>query len=90
MDLLRKNIDLLKQKTNNTVIALGSNNQGKALLVMGLTEDLCQKGMDATNLIRKIGGFIGGSGGGRKDFAQAGGANPAGFDQAFRELKNIL
>jgi len=90
MDLLRKNVDLIKEKTGNAVIALGSNNQGRALLVLGLTQDLCQKGMDASKLIRQIGAIIGGSGGGRADFAQAGGNKPENFEQAFKELKNIL
>ncbi len=35
-------------------------------------------------------GIIGGSGGGRKDFAQAGGTKPQEFEKAFQELKNIL
>ncbi len=90
MDLLRKNIDLIKQKATNSVIALGSQVNGRAMLVMGVTEDLCQKGVDASNLIRGVAKVIGGSGGGRKDFAQAGGNKPENFPQAFEELKNII
>lgn len=90
MDLLRKNVDLIKEKTASAVIALGSKSQDKALLVMGVTEDLCQKGLDASKLIRDVSGFIGGSGGGRKDFAQAGGNKPENFSQAFDKLKEII
>ncbi|MCK9603966.1 MAG: alanine--tRNA ligase [Candidatus Omnitrophica bacterium] len=90
MDLLRKNVDLIKQKTTNTVIALGSKNQGRALLVIGMTQDLNQKGLDASKLILSLGQIIGGNGGGRKDFAQAGGTKPENFEQAFNELKNII
>ncbi|MDD5166326.1 MAG: alanine--tRNA ligase [Candidatus Omnitrophica bacterium] len=90
MDLLRKNVDLIKQKTTNTVIALGSKNRGRALLVIGITQDLNQKGLDASKLILNLGQVIGGSGGGRKDFAQAGGSKPENFEQAFNELKNII
>jgi len=90
MDLLRKNVDLIKEKTANAIIVLGSNNQGRALLVLGVTQDLCQKGLDASKLIRQIGTIVGGSGGGRADFAQAGGNKPENFEQAFKELRNIL
>ena len=63
---------------------------GKAMLVVGLTEDLVAKGVDASKLIAPVARIIGGSGGGRKDFAQAGGSNPENFENCFQELKNII
>lgn len=90
MDLLRKGIDLIKEKTENTVAILGSRFPDRVLLVIGVTEDLCQKGFDACGLIKSAAEFIGGSGGGRKDFAQAGGNNPQGLQKAIQELKGII
>ncbi|MGD0335749.1 MAG: alanine--tRNA ligase [Candidatus Omnitrophota bacterium] len=91
MDFLRKHVDLLKaKKDSNTLIALGANNNGSALLVIGITNDLVQKGLDASILIREAAKFIGGSGGGRKDFAQAGGDNPQGLTQAFEAIKSFI
>lgn len=90
MDLLRKTVDLIKEKTDNCVICLGSNSQGRALLVMGVTEDLVQKGIDASMLVRRIASEIGGSGGGRQDFAQAGGTKPENLEAAFSKLIGIL
>jgi len=90
MDTLRKAVDLIKQKINNAVVILGSSAQGKALLVMGITEDACQKGMDASKIIRELSKILGGSGGGRRDFAQAGGIYPENFQKAFQEFKNLL
>lgn len=90
MDLLRRNVDLLKEKAASGVIALGSNNEGRALLVLGVTEDLVKKGMDAGRFVKEIARCIGGSGGGRKDFAQAGGNMPEGLPQAFARLKEII
>jgi alanyl-tRNA synthetase len=87
---LRSCVDLIKQKVSAAVIVLASASQGRALLVIGLTQDLVNKGMDASLLVGKIAAFIGGSGGGRKDFAQAGGNNPAGLDAAFAELRSII
>jgi len=90
MDLLRKNVDLIKEKAQNSIVVLGSNYRGRALLVIGVTSDLCDKGVDASKLISDISGIIGGSGGGRKDFAQAGGNSPQNLDKALEELKNII
>ena len=90
MNLLRKNVDLIKEKAVSAVVALGSSIDGRALLVVGVTSDLCAKGVDASKLIRSISGIIGGSGGGRPDFAQAGGNNPGNLKQALEELKTKL
>jgi alanyl-tRNA synthetase len=90
MDLLRKNVDLIKGKTDKAVIALGAKQEDRALLVVGITPDLCQKGFDAAKLIRDIAKIIGGSGGGRCDFAQAGGNKPQELEKAFEKLKNII
>ena len=90
MAVLRNAVDLIKQKASACVIALGSRQQGKAMLVIGLTQDLAQKGIDASSLIVDVAKIIGGSGGGRKDFAQAGGSLPENLEKAFEELKKIV
>jgi alanyl-tRNA synthetase len=90
MDILRRTVDLIKEKTDNAIIAVASNNSGRALLVMGVTPDLCAKGIDASEIIRQISAIIGGSGGGRNDFAQAGGDKPENLDSAFRKLSDIV
>lgn len=89
MDLLRKNVDLIKEKAGSAVVALGANNNGKALLVVGVTQDLCDK-IDAGKLAGEAAPLIGGSGGGRKDFAQAGGSSPENFQEAFAKLREIV
>lgn len=90
MDLLRKTTDIIKQKVSGAVIALGSKNQDKALLILAATLDLCDKGVDVSRMIREVAAVIGGGGGGRKDFAQGSGSNPENFDAAFNKLKGIL
>ena len=90
MDLLRKSVDAVKSKTSNAVIALGSKSQERALLVVGVTSDLCEKGFDASKLILNAAPIIGGSGAGRKDFAQAGGNKPENLEAAFQEIRNII
>jgi alanyl-tRNA synthetase len=46
--------------------------------------------LDAGNLIKQVAPEIGGSGGGRKDFAQAGGNKPGNLENAIKKLKSIL
>ena len=89
---LRIMIDMIKEKAIQSVIALGSEDRasGKAFLVIGVTEDLLPKGLDASLMIRQVAGIIGGSGGGRKDFAQAGGDNPKALPEAFEALKKAV
>jgi alanyl-tRNA synthetase len=92
MNALRLLADKLKEGLNQGLIVLGSGDavQEKAYLVIAVTQDLLSGNMDAGGLIRQAAPFIGGSGGGRKDFAQAGGNNPQGFDQAFTKIKEII
>jgi alanyl-tRNA synthetase len=93
MDTLRKTVDLIKEKVNNAnaFIAAGTVNAGdNVMLVFGATADLCSKGVDAGNLIKQVAPEIGGSGGGRKDFAQAGGNKPENFAKAFQKLRELI
>ena len=90
MNSLRLLTDMVKGKLNQAVIALGSASGRRASLVVGLTADLCQKGLSAKNIILQVAPLIGGSGGGRDDFAQAGGTRPENFTLAFDKLRDII
>jgi len=92
MNALRLLADKLKEKLRQGVIVLGSqdNQQRKAYLVIAVTQDLLSRGLDAEVLIRQVAPLIGGSGGGRQDFAQAGGTNPENFALAIGKLKDII
>ncbi len=90
MNSLRLLADLIKEKLSQAVIALGSEKDGRAFLVIGITADLCAKGLDAEKLIRQVAPIIDGSGGGRKDFAQAGGTNAGNLTLAFDKLRDII
>ncbi|MBM3243651.1 MAG: alanine--tRNA ligase, partial [Candidatus Omnitrophica bacterium] len=90
MAALRRLTDLVKEKSKSSVIVLGAKELGRAYLVIGVTDDLLSKGFDALMLIKKAAELIGGSGGGRKDFAQAGGSKPENFRLAFDEVKGII
>ncbi|MDD5154884.1 MAG: alanine--tRNA ligase [Candidatus Omnitrophica bacterium] len=92
MNTLRLMTDKVKERLKQGVVALGSqdNEQDRAYLVVAVTQDLVSRGLDATALARQIAPTIGGSGGGRKDFAQAGGTKPENLEKAMQELKEII
>ncbi|MDP2927871.1 MAG: alanine--tRNA ligase [Candidatus Omnitrophota bacterium] len=92
MNALRLLADKVKEKLKQGVIALGSqdNEQKRAYLVIAVTQDLLSRGLDAGVLIRQVAPVIGGSGGGRGDFAQAGGNAPENFALAFDKIKDII
>lgn len=87
---LRLLADMIKEKMNQSVIALASQEGTKGFLVVGLTADLCVKGLSAKDIISQVAPLIGGSGGGREDFAQAGGSRPENFALVFDKIKDII
>ena len=81
MTELRDLSDSLKQKLGTGVVILGSAPEGKVFLVVSVSKDLTSR-VQAGAVIRELAPLVGGGGGGRPDFAQAGGSNPAALDGA--------
>ncbi|MFH1790769.1 MAG: alanine--tRNA ligase [Candidatus Omnitrophota bacterium] len=90
MKALRTACDDLRRKTGPVFIALASASQDKVSMVVAVTADLAEKGVDAASIIRESVSHIGGSGGGRKDFAQAGGKDAAGMRAALDKARQIF
>ncbi len=86
---LRELADSLKQKIGSGVVILGSVSGKKAFLVVAVTKDLTDR-LKASELVKKIAPVIGGGGGGRPDFAQAGGTQPEKLDQALKKSSTII
>jgi alanyl-tRNA synthetase len=72
---LRTLADALRSKLGSGVVVLGSRGEGKVSLLAAVTADLTGR-VGAGDLVRQIAPKVGGSGGGRPDFAQAGGKEP--------------
>ena len=83
--LLRKNADLIKDKFNNGIFALLAEKDGKIAMVVGVGKSLQARKIDAVNILNDIGADFGIKGGGRPDFAQAGGRSSTEF-----KVKDIL
>jgi len=86
---IRDMADRLKQKLGSGVVILGQVAGPKAVLVASVSKDIAGKA-PADKLVKAAAVFIGGSGGGRPDFAQAGGAQPENLDRALEESCRIL
>ena len=82
--------DDLKARMGSGVVALGSVNDGKASLVVGVTGDLTGH-IDAVQLVRAGSAVVGGrGGGGRPDMAQAGGPDGANISAAMMAIEKAL
>ena len=86
---LRDLADSLKQKIGSGVVILGGQTGEKAYLVSAVTKDLIDR-ISAVDIIRKIAPLVGGGGGGRPDFAQAGGPEVGKLDRALERAPKIL
>ncbi len=73
MDLVRAQIDRIKQKCGSAFVVLLWEEDGKVPLIVALTPDLLKKGLKAGDLVKQIAAVLGGSGGGKPDMAQAAG-----------------
>jgi len=78
---LRDAVDKLKDKLQSAIVVLGSVDGGKVHLAAGVTKDNIDR-INAGDLIKPVAEQVGGKGGGRPDFAQAGGTNSGALDQA--------
>ncbi|MDN5865178.1 MAG: alanine--tRNA ligase [Gammaproteobacteria bacterium] len=78
---LRAAVDRLKDKLGTSAILLAAVEGRKVRLAAGVTKDLAKR-LPAGELVNEVAGKVGGRGGGRPDFAQAGGTDPAGLDDA--------
>lgn len=88
--ILKKAVSYISGKTKRAVIFLASGKEDKAYLICALTNDLENSGIDASEIVKKTAEKIGGSGGGKATFAQAGGTNPAGLEEAIAKARQIV
>ncbi|KAA1245391.1 alanine--tRNA ligase [Aquimarina sp. RZ0] len=75
----------------NVFMLFGSDTNGKALLSCYISKNLVEeKGLNAGQVVRELGKYIQGGGGGQPFFATAGGKNPAGIQEALENAKQYL
>ncbi|OQD41858.1 alanine--tRNA ligase [Croceivirga radicis] len=102
VDFLAKQVDLdatgikdllfeMGANKDNLFVLLAADKDGKALLSCYISKELAKaKELNAGQIVRELGKYIQGGGGGQPFFATAGGKNPAGIPEALDKVKEYL
>ena len=90
MGQLRQLADSWRAKSLSDVLVLGTANDGKANLLVAVSDDKVKDGLRAGDLIKAIAPAINGGGGGRPNLAQAGGKKPEGIQDALKQAADYL
>ena len=81
----------LGSQFDNLFLLFGAENNGKAILSCYISKELVEtKGLNAGQIVRELGKYIQGGGGGQPFFATAGGKNPDGIDEALAKVRSFL
>ena len=86
---VRDMADQLRDRLQPAVIVLGMTRGEKVSLLAAVSKDLTKR-YHAGNIIKQIAPIVGGGGGGRPDFAQAGGKDPARLDEALQKVYELI
>jgi alanyl-tRNA synthetase len=89
-DALASLADMIVEKLGEGIAILGSSDGGKVSLVCKVADPLVKKGAHAGNLIKAVATACGGGGGGRPNFAQAGGTQPGKLEDALATAAEVL
>jgi alanyl-tRNA synthetase len=86
---LREIADTLRSKIGSGVVVIGSRSDGNVSLVAAVSKDLTPR-VKAGELVKRLSAIVGGGGGGRPDFAQAGGKDPEKLPTALAAVKDAV
>jgi alanyl-tRNA synthetase len=88
-DALRGVADSLKARIKSGIVVLAAADDGKVQIVVAVTSDLTSR-IKAGQIVKEIAPIVGGGGGGRPDFAEAGGKQPEKIDEMLEASKNVI
>ncbi len=88
-DVLRNTADTLLGKIKSGVVAVFNEHDGKVTFVVKVSKNLTDK-FKANEIVKELAKILSGGGGGRPDFAQAGGKKPEKIDEAVKKLKELI
>jgi alanyl-tRNA synthetase len=86
---LRDIVDRLREKLGSAVVVLASVGGSNVNLVASVSPELTRR-YHAGNIIKELARIVGGGGGGRPDFAQAGGKEPAKIAAALKRAEELI
>jgi len=90
LEALREISDQLRDQLESVVIVLGTIYENKPLFLTAVTPDLVAKGYHAGEIVNRVAEVAGGRGGGRAQFAQAGGRYKNKLDEALKRVKDFI
>jgi len=86
---LRGLADSLRDRLKRGVVVIAADNDGKVHLLVAVTKDLTDR-VKAGQLVKDLAPLIGGKGGGRPDFAEAGGSDASGVDALLARARALV
>ena len=86
---LRGLSDSLRDRLGSGVVLIAAENDGKVSLVAAVSKDLTSR-VQAGRLVKELAPLVGGGGGGRPDFAEAGGKDAAGIPAVLERAPDVL
>ena len=87
---LREMADFIRGKLKSVIVLLGTVSGERPLFVATVSPDLVSKGYNAGDIVKQVAKATGGGGGGKADFAQAGGRDSGKIDEALAMVKDII
>jgi alanyl-tRNA synthetase len=88
-DGLRALVDRHRSRIKSGVVVLASPADGKVSIVVGVTPDLTKK-VPAGQVVKQLAPIVGGGGGGRPDFAEAGGKDPSKISEMLASARSVV
>ena len=88
--VLREMADFLRDKLGSAIVVLGAVINDRPIFIATVTPDLVKKGYNAGDIIKQVSRVAGGGGGGKANFAQAGGKDKDKLDEALRLVKSLI
>jgi len=88
-DGLRALVDQHRSRIKSGVVVLAAPSDSKVSVVVGVTPDLTKK-VPAGQVVKLLAPIVGGGGGGRPDFAEAGGKDPSKIGEMLAAARTIL
>jgi alanyl-tRNA synthetase len=88
-DGLRALVDQHRGQIKSGVVVLASPSDGKVSIVVGVTPDLTKK-IPAGQVVKQLAPIVGGGGGGRPDFAEAGGKDPSKIAELLAASRGVI
>jgi alanyl-tRNA synthetase len=86
---MRELADRLRDKLQPAIIVLGAAQGDRVALLAVVSKDATNR-YHAGNIMKQIAPLVGGGGGGRPDFAQAGGKDPTRLDEALQKVYELI